>query len=53
LQRLDRIFSYFTIEARVPFLDQELVFYAEKLNFEEKIFNNIDKYILRKYAKKL
>jgi asparagine synthase (glutamine-hydrolysing) len=53
LQRLDRSFSYFTIEWRTPFLDQELIDNIKKISIENKIFNNTDKYILRKYAEKL
>lgn len=38
LQRLDRAFSLFTIEARVPFLDQELIELAKKFSYEEKVW---------------
>jgi len=34
-------------------LDQELISNIEELSLEDKIFNNTDKYILRKYAEKL
>lgn len=37
LQRLDRAFSYHTIEARVPFLDQELIEIAKKYSFSQKV----------------
>ena len=41
LQRLDRTFSYFTIESRVPFLDQELVENISKLDINYKLKNKI------------
>ncbi len=50
LQRLDRSFSHFTIEWRVPFLDQELVNGIRDTDIREKLSGENDKYILRKYA---
>lgn len=53
LQRLDRVFSHFTIEWRVPFLDQELVAWSQEMPITDKINNGTNKYILREYAKKI
>jgi asparagine synthetase B (glutamine-hydrolysing) len=50
LQRLDRSFSHFTIEGRVPFLDQELVHGIRNTHISEKLQDQDDKYLLRKYA---
>jgi len=51
LQRLDRVFSHFTIESRVPFLDQELVSWVEGMKIENKLHGWKNKYILREYAR--
>lgn len=53
LQRLDRSFSFFAIESRVPFLDQELVYCMQEADIEEKLYHWVDKNILRKYAEKI
>ncbi len=52
LMKQDKISMAHAVEARVPFLDHELVEYALKLPPSRKIRGRQTKYILRKYAKR-
>ncbi|MFG1878239.1 asparagine synthetase B family protein [Sphaerisporangium sp. NPDC049003] len=47
LQRVDRLSMMNTVEARVPFLDREVVDFAWKLPMEYKFRDGIEKWILR------
>lgn len=50
LMRVDKMTMAHSIEARVPFLDHELVEFAMKLPLSYKINNGIGKYILKQVA---
>ncbi|MHC4630824.1 MAG: asparagine synthase (glutamine-hydrolyzing) [Planctomycetota bacterium] len=52
LMKQDKISMAHAVEARVPFLDHELVEYALKLPPSGKIRGRKTKYILRKYSKR-
>ena len=47
LQRTDRASMSNSIECRVPFLDKDLVSFAMSLPMEHKIYEGIEKYVLR------
>jgi len=53
LYRDDVITMYNSIEARLPFLDRELVEYSIRIPARYKIKNNVEKYILRQAAMRL
>lgn len=57
IQRLDRSFSRYQIEARVPFLDQELIELSKKFSLKDKVNNKNwiikEKIPLRKLAKNI
>ncbi len=55
LMKADKITMSNSLELRVPFLDHELVEWAQKLPIEKRIgsfFNSKTKYMIRNYAKK-
>ena len=47
LSRVDRMTMANSVEARVPFLDEELVDFAKGISLNLKIKGNIEKYVLR------
>ncbi|OUU50848.1 MAG: asparagine synthase (glutamine-hydrolyzing) [Pelagibacteraceae bacterium TMED65] len=53
LHRIDRISMANGIEVRSPFLDSEMINFANNLHPDLKIKNNIHKYLLRKYLNKI
>ena len=53
LERLDRVFSSYTIESRVPFCDQKIVGFAASLSAHEKIVGWFEKYPLRKLGEEI
>jgi diphthine-ammonia ligase len=53
LYRDDVITMYNSLEARLPFLDKELVSYSLRIPPQLKIKNEVEKYILRKAAARL
>ena len=50
LAKTDRTSMGFSLEARVPFLDNEMLNYSSHLPFNMKYRNGVKKYILRKLA---
>ncbi|MGA1871358.1 MAG: N-acetylglutaminylglutamine amidotransferase [bacterium] len=52
LKRVDNMTMAWGLEARVPFLDHEIVEYAAKTPSDWKIYNGIGKYILKEAARK-
>ena len=52
LMRIDKMTMSSSIEARVPFLDHELVEWLNTIPLEYKLNNNIGKYILKKLGTK-
>ena len=51
LTKTDRTGMAFGLEARVPFLDDEMKAFSERLPFEWKHRNGVSKYLLRKLVK--
>jgi len=49
----DRMEMSHSVEGRIPFLDKEVVKFAENLRLEEKIFNGIEKYCLKSKFKEI
>ncbi|KVN39078.1 asparagine synthetase B [Burkholderia pyrrocinia] len=47
LQRVDRASMRHTVEARVPFMDAELIDYVLSLDFSYKLRDGVEKFILR------
>jgi len=52
LVKLDRSSMYYSLEARAPFLDQDIVNFSENLPLHYKIRGGEKKYILKKFLKK-
>lgn len=53
LVKLDRSSMYYSLEARAPYLDQDLVNFSEHLPLKFKIRRGEKKYILKKLIKKI
>ncbi|MHB8280385.1 MAG: asparagine synthase-related protein [Candidatus Humimicrobiaceae bacterium] len=52
LQRVDRFANKYSIDVKLPLLDEKLIDFSLKIHPELKVKNNITKYILRKTALK-
>ena len=50
MQKVDLSTMSFSLEAREPYLDRNIVEFSLQLPFKFKIYNNISKYILKKVA---
>ena len=53
LVKVDRSTMYSSLEARAPYLDQDIINFSNQLPFEMKIKRNKKKYLLSKLLKKL
>jgi asparagine synthase (glutamine-hydrolysing) len=52
-ERQDRVSSFYSQEARSPFVDEELIAFANQLPLHEKFTRNKNKIFLKKFAEKI